>query len=159
MTNDPFEYDVALSFAAEDKPIAEELADLLIARNIAVFLDEYASPDPWGKDILNHLVNLYARKTHYCVLLISKHYPLHEWTEEERASVSEAALRDAEEYIIPLRLDDHGVPGIETAKGYRDLRHNSLEQFVSWLEEKLAETNDRSGPPSKSHDLRSGNVP
>ncbi len=155
---DSFEYDVAVSFAKADKVVAEEFVHLLDQRNIKSYLDEYTSPDTWG-DIVDHLVNLFARKAHYCVLLLSEQYPLDAWTETERASARESALRDAEEYILPLRLDDTDVPGMDEVKGYRDLREHSMESIVRWLEEKLRETESRPGPPSQSHDLRSGNVP
>lgn len=158
MTN-AFEYDVAVSFAEADKEIAKELTNLLHDRNIKVFLDEYKSLDAWGNDVLDHLVNLYARKACYCVLLISEGYPLKAWTDVERTSARESALRDADEYIFLIRLDDTYVPGIEEGKGYRDLRSDSLESIANELEERLAETQSRSGPPSQSHDLRSGNVP
>ena len=153
-----FEYDVALSFASEDKAIFERLTQLLATRDITVFRDEYAGPDLPGTDVIDHLVNLYARKARYCVLLISQHYPLKSWTEAERTAARERALRDAEEYILLLQLDDVDVSGITTAKGYRDMRDGSLESVVSLLEEKLATSRSRSGPP-RSHDLRSGNVP
>ena len=158
-SRDAFEFDIALSFAKLDEAIASDLADLLIARNIKVFLDEYHTPGHGGNDIVDHLVNLFARKARYCVLLISRHYPLHSWTTEERTSTSELALRDAEEYILPVQLDDSDVPGIREAKGYWDLRQGSLEGIVNVLEQKLQEHKSRSGPPSQSHDLRSGNVP
>jgi hypothetical protein len=159
MTNDVFEYDVAVSFAEAEKAIARELADRLANRNVNVFYDEYNSPGQWGKDIVDHLVNLYARKARYCVLLISKEYPLKAWTKTERTSARERALRDADEYILPIRLDDSEVPGITEVAGYRDLRQQSLKSIVDLLEEKLRETEVRSRPPSQSHDLRSGNVP
>lgn len=155
--HDAFEYDVAVSFAEADRTTAETLAALLRDRNRSVFLDEYSSSAQWG-NIVDHLVNLYARKARYCVLLVSRRYPLRAWTEAERTSAREGALRDAEEYILPLRLDDTDVPGIEEVKGYRDLRERLIESIVDWLEEKLSETESRSGPPSQSHDLRSGNV-
>jgi hypothetical protein len=156
---DAFEYDIALSFAKADEAIAGELADRLIAREIKVFLDEYSTPGQWGKDMVDHLVNLFARKARYCILLISSHYPLHSWTTEERTFTGELALRDAEEYILPIQLDDRDVPGIREAKGYRDLRQGSLESIINVLAQKLNEQKSRSGPPSQSHDLRSGNVP
>ena len=155
---DPFEYDVAISFAHADKAFADEFVHRLNQKKIKVYLDKYSSMEAWG-DILDHLVNLYARKARYCVLLISGHYPLRIWTEDERASARDGALRDAEEYILPLRLDDTDVPGMEEVKGYRDLRQHSIESIVHWLETKLRETEARSGPPPQSHDLRSGNVP
>ena len=155
---DPFEYDVAVSFAEADKAVAEEFVYLLTQRNITSYLDEYTSPDQWG-DIVDHLVNLFARKARYCVLLVSEQYPLNAWTETERTSAREGALRDAEEYILPLRLDNTDVPGMNEVKGYRDVREHSMESIVQWLEKKLRETESRPGPPPQSHDLRSGNVP
>ncbi|MEO8355028.1 MAG: TIR domain-containing protein [Chloroflexota bacterium] len=156
---DPFEYDVALSFAGEDGKVAEEFARLLAAKNITEFHDEYEAGG-WGMDLVAHLVNMYAKKARYLVLLMSQHYPLKKWTAAERTSAQERALRDADEYILPIRLDDTDVPGITEAAGYRDLRQHSMGSIFNFLEQKLAETKDRfSGPPSRSHDLRSGNVP
>jgi len=155
---DPFEYDVAISFAHADKAFAEEFASKLSAKQIKAYLDELKSPEQWG-DMIDHLVNLYARKARYCVILLSEHYPLGAWTETERRSARDSALREAEEYILPLRLDDTDIPGMEEVKGYRDLREHSIEGIVNWLETKLRETEARFGPPPQSHDLRSGNVP
>lgn len=153
-----FEYDVALSFASQDKATAEKLIHLLTTRDITVFRDEYAGSDSPGTDVIDHLVNLYARKARYCVLLISRNYPLKSWTEAERTAARERALRDADEYILLLQLDDVDVPGTTTAKGYFDMREGSVETVVGLLEKKLATSRSRSGPP-QSHDLRSGNVP
>jgi hypothetical protein len=159
MAIDPFEYDVALSFAHEDRAVAEELASLLREKAIKVLFDEYPTAQPGGSDIVTHLAELYRTKARYCVMLVSQHYPLKKWTETERNSAQQHALRDANEYLIPIQLDQTEVPGIREAASYRDLRQHSLEGLVDWLGQKLADTRDRSGPPSQSHDLRSGNVP
>lgn len=157
--NDRFEYDIVLSFAAEDTTVAEEFAGLLQARNKKVLLDTYQAVELAGGDLVNHIAELYRTKARYCVLLISQHYPLKKWTKAERMDTQEHAFRDADEYILPIRLDSREVPGISETSGYRDLREHSLERIADWIEKKLVETKDRSGPPSKSHDLRSGNVP
>lgn len=159
MANDPFEYDVALSFASEDRAMAENFAGLLRGKNISVLLDECSPAGPAGSDVVAHIAEIYRTKARYCVMLISQYYPLKKWTEAERTSVREHALRDADEYILPIQLDDTDVPGIVETRGYRDLRQHSMESIVDLLAEKLTETKSRSGPPSKSHDLRSGNVP
>jgi hypothetical protein len=157
--HDEFEYDVALSFAAEDRATADKFADLLTSKDIKVFYDTYEPAALWGKNVIDHLVNLYARKARYCVLFISQHYPLRKWTEVERTSAQERAFRDANEYILPILLDDVEVPGITEITGYRDLRQHSMESIANVLEQKLIKTKGRSGPPSQSHDLRSGNIP
>lgn len=156
--DDQFEYEVALSFAGPDRAVAEEFAALLKARDIQVFYDEYQSAELWGKDLVVHLVNLYSRKARYGVLFISRSYPIKAWTEAERRRAQELSLRDADEYILLLGLDDTDVPGMTKATGYRDLRQHSLESVADWLAQKLSQTKGQSGPPSQSHDLRSGNV-
>lgn len=159
MTEDAFEYDIALSFANPDKSIADELARLLTDKNITVFRDEYTPDANWGDDVVDHLVNLYARKARYCILLISEHYPLKRWTDLERRHARERALRDADQYILPLQLDERRMPGIAAAPGYRDLRQETMQGVADWVEARLEETMPTSAPPPKSHDLRSGNVP
>jgi hypothetical protein len=156
---DQFEYDVALSFTGEDRAVAEEFGDLLRAKDIKVFYDEYQAVELGGGDFVTHIAELYRTRARYCVMLISQRYPLKKWTEAERTSAQEHALRDAAEYILPLRLDDSEVPGITETTGYRDLREHSLESIVNLIEQKLMEAKSRSGPPSQSHDLRSGNIP
>ena len=159
--NDPFEFDVAVSFAEDDSEIAEEFIRLLTGKGRNVFRDEYKAlnTELGGKDTVDHLVNLYARKARYCLLLISRHYPLKAWTKAERTSAQERAFRDADEYLIPVHLDDIEVPGLSDAAGYHKLHQHSVESIVNWLDGKLAESRRQSGPPPKSHDLRSGNVP
>ena len=159
MTEDAFEYDIALSFAHQDKSIAEKLTRLLTNKNITVFRDEYTPDANWGSDVVDHLVNLYGRKARYCILLISEHYPLKQWTDLERRHTQERALRDVDQYILALQLDGHPVPGIAATPGYRDLRQETMQGVVDWVEVKLTETMPTSAPPPKSHDLRSGNVP
>ena len=94
MSQDAFEYDVALSFASQDRGIAEELLRQLQEKNISVFLDEYKPGDRWGQDMLDHLVSLYSRKARYCVLLISQHYPLQSWIEDKHSAARERSFRD-----------------------------------------------------------------
>ena len=158
MASDEFEYDVALSFAGEDRTNAENFAQLLKAKGIKVFYDEYEAAELWGKDLIDHLVNIYSRKARYCVMLISQYYPLKKWTRVERMAAQERAFRDANEYILPIRLDDTQVPGITETTGYRDLRQHPMEDVVNLLEEKLMKSKGRTRLPSTSHDLRSGSV-
>jgi hypothetical protein len=158
MASDEFEYDVALSFAGEDRTIANKFADLLKSKGIKIFYDEYEAADMWGKDLIDHLVNIYSRKARYCVMFISQYYPLKKWTKVKRMAAQERAFRDANEYILPLRLDDTQVPGITETTGYRDLRQHSMESIVDLLEQKLRKSRGQSSPLPQSHDLRSGSV-
>jgi hypothetical protein len=140
MASDEFEYDVALSFAGEDRVTAREFADLLTSKNIRVFYDEDYADDLWGKDLIAHLADLYQNKARFCVMFISRHYPLKRWTNFERQHIQARAFRDTNEYILPIRVDDTNVPGIAETMGYRDMRQHSLESIASTLEKKLAKS-------------------
>ena len=141
---DRFEYEVALLFAGEDREVAGRLADAFRARNMSVLLDDYDATQKPGTDILTHIAEIFRTRAWCCLLLFSRHYPLAQWTGKEQTLIQQHALRDAEEYILPVRLDDVG--------------ENFMES-VELVEEKLREARRPSGPPSQSHDLRSGNVP
>ncbi len=158
MACNEFEYDVALSFAGQDRDIVDKIADLLTSKRIKVFYDKYETAELWGKDLIDHLVNIYSRKARYCVMFVSQYYPLKKWTNVERMAAQERALRDADEYILPLKLDDTQVPGIAEAAGYRDLRQHPLEEIVDLIVQKLIKSKSQSSPPPQSHDLRSGSV-
>ena len=153
-----FEYDVALSFAKEDEPVARKLGELISTKNIKVLYNEYEASQLGGGNFVTHIAELFRTKAQYCLLLVSKHYPLEKWTAAERTSAQQHALRDADEYILPIRLDDTNMPGMEEAKGYHDLRQGSIEHFAEWLDNKFNEAKPQSGPPEESHDLRSGNL-
>lgn len=158
MTQDAFEYDLALSFARQDRSVAHTYAERLKSSGLSVFLDEYVSAELWGNDTIDHLVNIYSRKARYCVLFISQYYPLDTWTEAERTNAQQRALRDANEYILPLQLDDTQVPGITQAAGYTDLRQHSMEEVVARLVQKLEQAKAHARPLPPSHDLRSGST-
>jgi hypothetical protein len=142
---DRLEFDVAISFAGEDRAAAGQLADAIRARTMSVLLDDYDATQKPGTDILTHIGEIFRTRAWCCLLLFSRHYPLAQWTEAEQTSVQQHALRDAEQYILPVRL--------------ADLDKNSMESVAALVEAKLREARRPSGPPSQSHDLRSGNVP
>jgi len=45
-----YEYDVAISFAGEERRFAETLAELLKAQGLSVFYDKHHKVRLWGKD-------------------------------------------------------------------------------------------------------------
>jgi hypothetical protein len=151
MTSDEFEYDVALSFAGEDRAIAKEFTNLLMNKNVKVFYDEDEADDLWGKDLIAHLADLYQNKARFCVMFISRHYPLKRWTNFERQHIQARAFRDTNEYILPIRIDDTDVPGIAETMGYRDIRQHPLESIANTLEKKLAKLKGQptTSPPSQ----------
>ncbi|MGH8429362.1 MAG: toll/interleukin-1 receptor domain-containing protein, partial [Solimonas sp.] len=131
------QYHVAMSFAGEDRIHPHKLAELLRARNFTVFYDEYEQATLWGRDLYSHLTDVYRNKARYCLMFISANYAKKLWTKHELEAAQARAFRESREYILPIRLDDTTVPGIEDKIGYVDLRKTSYEDIVRLLEEKF----------------------
>ena len=132
-----FDYDVALSFAGEDRPQAEALALLLKKKGVRVFYDKYEEADLWGKDLYTHLVEVYTTKARFCVMILSQHYAKKLWTNHERKAAQARAFTESKEYILPIKIDDTPIPGILNTVGYVDLRHTTSAKIVELLLKKL----------------------
>ena len=133
-----FKYQVAISFAGEDRAQAEELAARLTARGITVFYDDYAKADLWGKDLYQYLQTIYRDTAQYCVVLISNAYARKLWTRHELKQAQARAFQENREYILPVRLDGTEIPGINDTTGYISLRNSSMEDISDLLQTKLA---------------------
>ena len=117
-----YDYDFALSFAGEDRQQAESLASALVVRNVRVFYDKFSVEKLWGKNLLEFLCEVYSKQARYCIPLISKHYVSKPWPQHERRSAQDRALRQDEEYILPIRLDDAPIPGLPESVGSSGLQ-------------------------------------
>lgn len=131
------EYEIALSFAGDDRTYVNKVADLLNKRGVKVFYDQYEQADLWGKDLYVHLQEIYGKKSKYTVMFISKYYAQKLWTNHERKSAQERAFLENSEYILPARFDDTDIPGMLKTTGYIDLRKTSPEELVGLIEKKL----------------------
>ena len=133
-------YDVALSFAGEDRQHAEALADLLEAGGYDPFYDKDELADLWGKNLYDYLSSVYKDRARYCVMFLSKYYEQKLWTTHERQMAQARAFQENREYILPVRIDDTEIPGIPPTVGYLDLRSMTIEEVYEALVMKLSGT-------------------
>ena len=133
-----YEYDVALSFAGEDRQYAEALAELLENNDYRVFYDKYERAQLWGENLYDYLSETYKDKARYCVMFVSKHYAQKVWTNHERRSAQARALAENVAYILPVRIDDTEIPGILPTVGYLDLRSVTIIEVYQDLVVKLS---------------------
>jgi len=114
-----FPYDVAISFAGADRDTARDLADALTAVGASVFFDEYSQSDLFGKNLYDHLSDVYRQKARYCVILVSRAYATKMWTAHERRAAQERALKQrGTEYVLPVRMDNTPIPGLLDTVAY-----------------------------------------
>jgi TIR domain len=136
-----YEYQVALSFAGEERQYVEKVARHLKHLGIQVFYDEFEQTDLWGKDLYSHLDDVYRNKTRYCVLFISEAYRKKLWTNHERESAQARAFEENREYILPARFDDTQIPGLRSTTGYIDLHNFTPQQFAELIAQKVNNSN------------------
>ena len=134
---DEFEYDIAISFAGEDREIAKQIAELLQKKGVRVFYDSFEVSELWGKNLYDYLIEIYSERSKYCLMLLSENYKKKLWTNHERESAQARAFRENREYILPIRLDDTKIPGIHETVGYIEMNSHSIEQIVELIHEKL----------------------
>jgi hypothetical protein len=53
------EFDVALSFAGEDRSYVDQVANSLHRQGVKVFYDLFEEAELWGKDLYTHLIDVY----------------------------------------------------------------------------------------------------
>lgn len=132
-----FQYQVALSFAGEDRAYVSKLAHSLRQKDIRVFYDDYEQVELWGKDLYVHLDEVYRKKARFCVLFLSEHYKKKVWTNHERESAQARAFEEKKGYVLPVRMDDTEIPGIRPTIGYVDGRSISPGKLAGLIQKKL----------------------
>jgi len=137
MSNTEERYDIALSFAGEDRDYVEQVAEYLRANKVAVFYDRFEEIDLWGKDLAEHLDWVYRTGAQFCVMFISKYYVEKMWANHERRSALAAAIQARKEYILPARFDSTDLPGIRPTIGYINLVGKTPEELAAMIAKKL----------------------
>jgi hypothetical protein len=130
-------YDVALSFAGEDRHIVKEIAEALDEHSISVFYDKYEKAKMWGKRLDNYFKSTYAKNTRYVIPFISEHYPKKDWTNFEFSIANAEAKKRDIEFILPIRIDDTPIVGIPDSVGYLDYNDEGTEGIVKTILYKL----------------------
>ena len=143
-------YDVALSFAGEDRQHAKALADLLKTNGYSCFYDENELANLWGKNLYDYLSSVYKDRARYCVMFLSKHYERKLWTNHERQLAQARAFQENREYILPVRLDDTEIPGIPPTVGYLDLRSMTIQEVYEALVIKLSGTTPKTAATDRT---------
>jgi hypothetical protein len=130
-------FEVALSFAGEDRSYVEAVASHLKGRGVRVFYDAYEKVDLWGKDLYAHLTEVYGDKSRYVVMFISRHYADKVWPNHERRSAQARALVEKGEYLLPARFDDTPIPGLLPTVAYISLAGLAPSEFGRLIEQKI----------------------
>jgi hypothetical protein len=130
-------YDVALSFAGEDREYVEMVAEKLRDLGVTVFYDRFEEAVLWGSDLAEHLGHVYGKDSRFVVLFLSRAYAAKAWPRHERQFALGRQLATGQQRILPVRFDDTEIPGLPSTIGYLDLRALSPEKLVELIRQKL----------------------
>ena len=160
-TGGDFPYDVALSYASEQRQYVEKVAELLTAAGKSVFYDGYEKVRLWGKNLYDHLTDIYQNQAGYVVLFASTEYASKAWTNLERQNAQARALREKREYILPVRFDQTEIPGLTDIFVCIDISSMAPNELASMIVDKLAssEAAHGQGPPPANHEPVSASMP
>jgi TIR domain len=137
------EFDIALSFAGEDRPYVDRVAKLLRDEKVKVFYDLFEEEKLWGKDLYEYLTEIYRDKSLFTIMFISKDYNRKLWTNHERRAMQARAFKESQEYILPARFDNTEIPGFLGTTGYVSLRDRDPKSFVKMILKKLDDSGRR----------------
>ena len=131
------QYEVALSFAGEERAYVEKVARALQSRGIAVFYDDFEQVGIWGKDLGEELQEVFEHGASLAVMFISKEYVEKAWPRHEKRSILSRAVQEKSGYFLPVRFDDAPVPGLPDSIKYERAEDHTPQELASMIAEKL----------------------
>lgn len=131
-----YEYDLAVSFAGEERDYATAVVRGL-EDDFRVFLDSDNKAELLGQNLVDYFTDLYQHKARFAAIFVSRAYAAKMWTNLERQSVMARASQQRTAYMLPIRMDDTQLPGLLPTIGYADSRIEGLDGIINILREKL----------------------
>ena len=135
---DDYDFDVALSFAGEDRAIVHDVAADLKERGLHPFYDQDFATQLWGEDLYAYLDDVYRKRARFTIMFVSRHYASKRWTNHERQSAQARALESGAVYVLPVRLDDTELPGLRPTVSYLDARAMTATELAAAIAAKCA---------------------
>ena len=130
-------YEVALSFAGEQRKYVKQVARTLQERGISVFYDEFERVALWGRDATEEFQSVFEHKVDRVVFFISKAWVEKAWPQHERRATLSRAIQKPGDYILPVRFDDTPVPGLPGSIIYLQAKDYSPAELAVLIAEKL----------------------
>ncbi len=86
-------FDIALSFAGEQREYVDKVANLLKLKGVSTFYDKFEEANLWGKNLYDYLSDIYLNQARYTIIFISSDYATKLWTNHERQAMQARAFQ------------------------------------------------------------------
>lgn len=132
-----FKFDFAISYAGEEVGIAKDLFQLLRDKGAKVFFAKNEKVYLLGKSLTSELDYIFGPYTKFSIPIVSKHYVQKYWTKYEFNISKMEQRKRGFEFILPIRLDDVILKGLEGDIFYIDLRKEGFLDTAEIMMKKL----------------------
>jgi len=133
-------YEIAFSYASEQKALVKKLSDKLIKLGVSVFAD-YLEPERfWGSFLPEELRKVYYEESKIILIFLSREYRDKAYTSFEGRIAAEKSLKN--EHFLIIKTDDVDLSWLNTAQGFIKWADYSVEQIANMLMKKLGKTVD-----------------
>lgn len=133
------QYQVALSYAGEQREYVEEVAQQLKDRGISVFFDGFEKSTLWGTSAAEAFHKVFAEQSVYVVMFISRDHSEKEWPRHERRATFSRMIKERREYVLPVRFDDTKIDGLPDDVIYQNANEITPDQLAAMIHKKLGE--------------------
>jgi hypothetical protein len=127
------QYDLAVSFAGEQRAYVERTVVACKALGLNVFYDKEKNNEWWGQNFIREQRAIYSSQTRFFVPFISNEYWSKPIPMDEFSAAMMTAVKQGDGYILPILMDDTEIP--------RDLIHPHIHYLRArdYTPEQLAE--------------------
>jgi TIR domain len=135
------EYEVALSFAGEERPYVEEVAKELKLLGVRAFYDKHETAYLWGRHLNEAFETVYSHAP-FVVMFVSSSYVNKAWPTHERRTATTAALLNKRDSVLPVRFDDTPVPGLGPEISFVSSADFTATQLAALIVERIRPEGD-----------------
>lgn len=132
-------FDVALSFPGEVRPLVEEVAghlERLIGPN-AYFYDNNYKSQLARPSLDTFLQDIYRNRARLIVAFLSADYQGKNWCGIEFRAIRDIIAERENSRIMFVRTDDGAVEGVFATDGYVDARHHDAATLARYIQERV----------------------
>lgn len=149
MTDKP--YDLAVSFAGEQRDYVANTVAACKARGLKVFYDKDKNNDWWGGNFIREQRSVYSSQTRFFVPFISTEYLAKPIPMDEFSAAMMTAVKQGDGYVLPVLMDDVRVPTDLLHPHIHYLRASEYtpEELANQLAQKVGSSRQTGTPPTE----------
>ena len=138
--NEEKSYDIAVSFAGEDRPYVAAVVDAAKARGLAVFYDADKGNEWWGRSVIREQRRVYGSQTRFFVPFISTAYLAKPFPMDEFEAAMMTAVKQGDDYVLPIFIGNVEVPPdlLHPQTRYLRAEDHTPDQMADQLAQKYA---------------------